>query len=52
MGDVYRVTVAVPEKKVSVYVLGEKEKDFFLRVFKEYAKAEKLQCVGNTEESD
>lgn len=44
MGNaVYRVTIEMPFVEVSSYVVGEKEKDYFVKVFKERAKVEKIE---------
>lgn len=52
MGDVYRVTVKIPREDTTIYVVGEKEKNFLMGVFKEYAVAEVIEIETRIENAD
>lgn len=48
VGSIYRITITNPESTTE-YIVGEKEKDFFVRVFKDKAVVEILE--SDTQES-
>lgn len=50
VGKIFRVTIAVPTERFTEYVVGEKEKDYLVQVFKDKATVEEL--IIDTKESD
>lgn len=42
MGKIFRVKITVPTERFTEYIVGEKEKDFLVRVFKDKAVVEEL----------
>lgn len=53
MGNaVYRVTILIPFAEVSSYVVGEKEKDYFVKVFKDRAKVERIELSSENKEDN
>jgi len=49
VGNIYKVIVTIPQEHTTEYVVGEKEKDFLVRVFKDKATVKLIET--DTQES-
>lgn len=45
MGKIFKITIVVPDERSTEYVVGEKEKDFLVKVFKDKAVVKELEGV-------